>query len=288
MKELNKEQTKKIKKTVLILWIFNILAILYFFPHYFHYINAVYFLSVGEGDSELIKYNGKNILIDAGPDRQILSSLNQFLTPGEKLDLAIITHSNKDHYQGLLYILETYQITSVLMPEISNPDSSYQELLDAMVREGTKLYLAKADSLIRLSATNSLQVLWPLTSNIDSTSDFNAQALVILYKNLDKNFLFTSDIGSKEESKILTLYPNLETDVLKISHHGSKTSNSFNWLEKLNPTYGVIEVGTNSYGHPSPETLNRLRELNILVLRTDKSGNITFQFNKEGSMSLSY
>ncbi|MFZ2414606.1 MAG: MBL fold metallo-hydrolase [Minisyncoccia bacterium] len=288
MKELNKEQTKKLKKTVLILWIFNILAILYLSPRYFYYINAVYFLSVGEGDSELIKYNGKNILIDAGPDRQILSSLNQFLTPGEKLDLAIITHSNKDHYQGLLYILETYQITSVLMPEVSNPDSSYQELLDALVSEGTKLYLAKADSLIRLSATNSLQVLWPLTSNIDSNSDFNAQALVILYKNLDKNFLFTSDIGSKEESKILTLYPNLETDVLKISHHGSKTSNSFNWLEKLNPTYGVIEVGTNSYGHPSPETLNRLRELNILVLRTDKSGNITFQFNKEGSLSLSY
>lgn len=288
MKELNKEQTKKIKKTVLILWIFNILAILYLSPRYFHYINAVYFLSVGEGDSELIKYNGKNILIDAGPDRQILSSLNQFLTPGEKLDLAIITHSNKDHYQGLLYILETYQITSVLMPEVSNPDSSYQELLDVLVSEGTKLYLAKADSLIKLSATNSLQVLWPLTSNIDSNSDFNAQALVILYKNLDKNFLFTSDIGSKEESKILTLYPNLDADVLKISHHGSKTSNSFTWLEKLNPTYGVIEVGTNSYGHPSPETLNRLRELNILVLRTDKSGNITFQFNKEGSMSLSY
>lgn len=288
MKELDKEQTNKIKKTVIILWIFNILVILYLSPHYFHHINAVYFLSVGQGDSELIKYNGKNILIDAGPDRQVLSSLNQFLAPGEKLDLAIITHSDKDHYQGLLYILETYQITGVLMPEVSNPDSGYQELLGALVSEGTKLYLAKADSLIKLSATNSLQVLWPLTSKIDSNSGLNTQALVILYKNLDKNFLFTSDIGSKEEGQILAIYPNLRADILKIAHHGSKTSNSFNWLEQLAPVYGVIEVGSNSYGHPSLEVLNRLNELNILVLRTDKSGNITFQFNKEGSMSLSY
>ncbi|MCX6737276.1 MAG: MBL fold metallo-hydrolase [Candidatus Parcubacteria bacterium] len=285
---LNREQTKRVGKAVLILWGFNILAIFYLYPHYFNKVNEVYFLSVGEGDAELIKYNGRNIIIDAGPDRQILTSLNKILVPGEEVDLAIITHSNKDHYQGLAYILGSYPITSVLMPEISNPDSNYQELLADLREQNIKLYLAKADSLIKFSNTNFLQVLWPLTNNITSTSDFNSQALVILYKNLDKNFLFTSDIGQKEEDKILTLYPNLRADILKIAHHGSKTSNSFNWLEQLAPVYGVIEVGPNSYGHPSLEALNRLNELNILILRTDKNGNIGFRLDEEGVMSLSY
>ncbi len=285
---INKERTRKIGKAILILWGFNILAIFYLYPHYFNKVNEVYFLSAGEGDAELIKYNGRNIIIDAGPDRQILTSLNKILVPGEEVDLAIITHSNKDHYQGLAYILESYPITSVLMPEISNPDSNYQELLADLREQNIKLYLAKADSLIKFSNTNFLQVLWPLTNNITSTSDFNSQALVILYKNSDKNFLFTSDIGQKEEDKILTLYPNLRVDILKIAHHGSKTSNSFNWLEQLAPVYGVIEVGPNSYGHPSLEALNRLNELNILILRTDKNGNIGFRLDKEGVMSLSY
>lgn len=285
---INKERTRKIGKAILILWGFNILAIFYLYPHYFNKVNEVYFLSVGEGDAELIKYNGRNIIIDAGPDRQILTSLNKILVPGEEVDLAIITHSNKDHYQGLAYILESYPITSVLMPEISNPDSNYQELLADLREQNIKLYLAKADSLIKFSNTNFLQVLWPLTNNITSTSDFNSQALVILYKNSDKNFLFTSDIGQKEEDKILTLYPNLRADILKIAHHGSKTSNSFNWLEKLSPTYGVIEVGPNSYGHPTLEVQNRLKDLNILTLRTDRQGNIGFIFKKDGVFDLVY
>jgi competence protein ComEC len=285
---LNREFLKKITQAIAVLWVFNILAVSYLYPRYFKKGNEVYFLAVGEGDAELIKYNGKIILIDAGVDRQILASLGKVLAPKETIDLAIITHSNKDHYQGLTYLLESYSITSVLIPEISNPDSAYQDLLANLLKQNTKLYLAKADSLIKLSGTNLLQVLWPLTNNISATSDFNSQALVILYKNLNKNFLFTSDIGQKEENKILNLYPSLTVDVLKIAHHGSKSSNSFNWLKSLAPTYGVIEVGPNSYGHPAIETLNRLKELNILILRTDKNGNIGFKLEQDGLINLSY
>jgi len=109
---------------------------------------------VGEGDAELIRYKGKNILIDAGPDRQILKALGRFIPLGESIDLAIITHSNTDHYEGLRYVLESYPIGGVIMPEISNPDIAYRSLLETLSENGTKMYLAKANSRIKLSSNN--------------------------------------------------------------------------------------------------------------------------------------
>lgn len=285
---LNSRQLKILIKLIIVFCLINILAFSYLWPSYFKEGNQVYFLSVGEGDAELIRYHGANILIDAGPDRQILKALGKVLPLGEVIDLVVITHSNTDHYEGLQYVLEAYPVLSAIMPEVSNPSSTYRSLLETLITAKTKLYLAKEGSSIKLSEENILKILWPLTNIINSSTNLNLQALVILYIDINKNFLFTSDISEKEENKILALYPNLKADILKIAHHGSKTSNSYNWLKALDPTYGIIEVGENSYGHPTLETLQRLNELNILTLRTDWQGNIGFIFNKNGLFDLVY
>ncbi len=288
MLTLNSLQFKTVSRAIIGLCIVNIFAFGYLWPSYSKKQNQVYFLSVGEGDAELIQYRGKNILIDAGPDRQILKALGEVLQPGELVDLAIITHSNTDHYEGLRYVLEAYSVTSAIMPEVTNPSPTYKNLLEALLQQKTKLYLAKAGSNIKLSPENFLKVLWPLTNEIGSSTDLNSQALVILYTNMDKNFLFTSDISEKEEGKILAIYPTLKADILKIAHHGSKGSSSYNWLKALNPTYGIIEVGENTYGHPTLETLNRLNDFDILTLRTDWQGNIGFIFKPSGVFDLVY
>ncbi|HPS28203.1 MAG TPA: MBL fold metallo-hydrolase [Candidatus Paceibacterota bacterium] len=285
---LTSQQFKKGYRLLLVLFLVNLLACFLIYANRSRSLNEVYFLSVGEGDAELIRYRGKNILIDAGPDRQILKALGRVIPLGESIDLAVITHSNTDHYEGLRYVLESYPIRGVVMPEISNPNLTYQSLLEVLSQNGTKLYLAKAGNKIKLSANNFFQVLWPLTNNITSSVALNSQALVILYQDWDKSFLFTSDIGTKEEMKILALYPNLKADIIKIAHHGSKGSNSYDWLKALNPAYGIIEVGDNAYGHPTLEVLSRLASLNILTLRTDWQGSIGFVFKPNGFFDLVY
>lgn len=285
---LTSAQLKKGYRYLLALCLIDCLAFLFLLSNHSLQANGVYFLSVGEGDAELVRYKGKNILIDAGPDRQILKALGQLVPLGESIDLAIITHSNTDHYEGLRYVLESYPVRAVIMPEVSNPSPTYRSLLEELSLGSARFYLAKAGSRIELAKNSFFQVLWPLTNNINSSTDLNAQALVFFYQDEGKKFLFTSDIGEKEESKILMLYPDLKTDILKIAHHGSKGSNSYAWLKTLNPAYSIIEVGNNSYGHPTMEVLNRLADLNILTFRTDWQGTIGFVFKENGSFDLTY
>ncbi len=240
----------------------------------------VYFLNVGQGDSAFIQTPQLHqILIDGGPDSTILSKLQILMPAGDKtIDLVVLSHPEKDHLMGLLALLQRYKIDYVLWTGVVRDTAEYKEwvkLLDKAKQEGAKILIAKANLRMKAGqvAINTLYPFEYLEGEIikNTSNDSSAVSRIVFGKN---SFLFTGDITSKAEKELVSKESNLASDVLKVAHHGSKYSTSDEFLEKVNPKIAVISVGKNSYGHPTPETLQKLENFGIKVLRTDTDGDI--------------
>lgn len=251
------------------------------------------FLNVGQGDSEFIQTpEGHQILIDGGPDSTVLEKLNKRMPFWDKsLDLVILTHPEKDHMQGLLDILQKYKVDYFLWSGIKKDDaenkqltvlldkvSSPQNFLSAISGKfQTRIIAAQAGEKIKAGKVE-IDILAPFENlagkDIKNTSnDTSVVSRVIFGK---ESFLFTGDIDSVEEKALANSaeFTDLKSDVLKVAHHGSKYSTSDLFLAAVKPSAAVIEVGKNTYGHPTPEVLQRLQKSGIKVLRTDINGDI--------------
>jgi competence protein ComEC len=119
----------------------------------------------------------------------------------------------------------------------------------------------------------------PHTSNLDSDSDFNNHSIVVKLYYKKSNFLFTGDIEKEAEKRLLVWQNILNSDVLKVGHHGSKTSTTLEFLDKVDPMIAVITVGKNNFGHPSQKVIERLEDRNIKIYRTDEDGTIIIRTN---------
>lgn len=243
----------------------------------------VSFLDVGQGDAILIQTpNHQNILIDGGPDPQKINlELSKKLPFWDRtIDLMISTQPQADHITGLVEILQRYKVKQVLEPAVSYNSSIYQEWLKLVEDKQIKHNTARAGQEIDLGWGIKIEVLNPPTKLLQGTSHDVDNNGMVLRLSWDKvSFLLTADIREEAEFELIRQRANLRSTVLKVAHHGSKTSTSSQFLAVVDPEVAVISVGANNpFGHPSPEVVERLidRLGEEKVYRTDANGTIEF------------
>lgn len=241
------------------------------------------FLDVGQGDAILIQTpNHQNILIDGGPSSQVIN-----LELGEKLpfwdrtiDLMISTQPQADHITGLVEVLKRYEVKQVLESGVSYNSCIYQEWLKLIEEKEIKHDVAKAEQEIDLGSGIKIEVLNPPEEFFKGTSaDVDNNGVVLRLSWGEVSFLLTADIRWEGEFELIKQRANLRSTVLKVAHHGSKTSTTPQFLAVVDPQIAVISVGTNNtFGHPSEEVVERLRERlgEDSVYLTPENGTIEF------------
>ena len=232
-----------------------------------------YFLDVGQGDSELIVLPGNiKILIDGGPNNKILKELSSVLKPTDRyIDLVILSHPELDHFSGLIDVLRRYKVGVFISNGRRGNAPAFQDL-EKTIKENkiAAVVLAENDKIKYLK--NRFDILSP-SKNLLQSAELNDTTIVMKLENEEVKILFTGDI-SKNIEDFLIKNRDLSADVLKVSHHGSKFSTGREFLAEAAPKISVIEVGKNSYGHPTAETLNGLALIGAQIFRTDKNGTI--------------
>ena len=243
----------------------------------------VSFLDVGQGDAILIQTpNGQNILIDGGPDPQKINlELSKKLPFWDRtIDLVVCTQPQADHITGLVDVLQRYKVKQALEPGVSYNSSIYEEWLRLVEDKGIEYNIARAGQEIDLGNGIKLEVLNPPASLWEGTDDDVNNNGVVLRLTWNKvSFLFTADIREEAEFELIGQRANLKSTVLKVAHHGSKTSTTSQFLAAVDPEVAVISVGEdNPFGHPSPEVMERLIDTlgEDNVYRTDEDGTIEF------------
>ncbi len=232
----------------------------------------VVFFDVGQGDSIFVETkDGFQVLIDGGPGLAVLEKLGKEMPFYDKeIDLMILTHPDHDHLFGLLEVLKRYDVKNILWTGVKKDTAEYKEWLRLIEEEGADIFIAEAGQRIDLSENIYLFIIHPF-ENLEGLepNSYNDTSIVALLVFNDVSFLFTGDISSKIEKQI-----NIEADVLKIAHHGSKSSSCLEFIEAVSPDITVISVGENNYGHPAPEVLSTLQQFGIPILITKELGDI--------------
>ena len=246
---------------------------------------SVYFLDVGQGDSELIVTDTAAVLIDGGERTEGDTLLADFQQYGiSKLDYVIASHPHTDHIGGLTVFLgmdpadSGVTVGTVITADVPDADipttKTYEQFLDnAEAHAEDVCFLSESMELDLGSATLQL-IPSPIKSDAETLNEYSICGLLTSGAN---TFFFTGDAGKQEEQALLAenLLPSQPVDVLKVGHHGSKGSSSTEFLQALHPTDAVISCGTgNSYGHPHQGALERLQEVGCTIYRTDLDGTI--------------
>lgn len=238
----------------------------------------VHFINVDQADAIAINLpDDKIMLIDSGSKEFNVTYANYLkenvlhTKKNNKIDYLVLSHADSDHVGGTMKLLKTFDVRMVFLPTISSDSQTYQELYNYIVTNCSYQFLG--DEFVMSS--NQYEFLFFEQMNMLNTND-SSQLIKLKYKN--KSFLFTGDLSSNVEDDYILEYGNkLSCDVLKVAHHGGKSSTSEDFLNSVNPNYAVISVGAeNSYGHPTAEVLSRLNAKGIETLRTDLNGNILF------------
>ncbi len=236
----------------------------------------VRFIDVGQGDSILISSNGYHALIDFGNQsdfgNELLDSLRSYGVT--ELDCVIISHYDTDHVGGAAKIIGALEVYHALLPEqYDRGESSFDDLQYALENNETKVYPAKVGTVVNIGEFE----ITLLNYNRDADNE-NDKSLVLMAEIEGRKFLFTGDAGVEIEKQLLNDNINVDCDVFKAAHHGSRNSNSKEFITAASPSFGVISVGaSNQYGHPHEEVLSNLTEVGAKVYRTDRSGDITFK-----------
>jgi len=244
------------------------------------YLKVVFF-DVGQGDAIFVESpQGHQILIDGGPDSRILEKLPKEMPFYDRsLDLLILTHPERDHMAGLIEVLKKYKVDYILWTGVLRDTPDFQEwanTLSSIKIGGGKAQIKIARAGQKIIASKAVfDILYPF-ENLEGKEFKNSNDTSIVLKLSFNNskFLFTGDIYKSGEQELIEKGSDFDIDVLKIAHHGSKTSSSEEFLERTSPEIAVIQLGKNPYGHPHQEVLERLEKYGIEVLRTDEKGDI--------------
>lgn len=275
-----------------------ILVIIIVFNFFFPILNSkvqdleINFIDVGQGDSTLIRVNDKSILIDGGgsafeseSDVGEMTLLPFLLDRGLiSIDYVIVSHFDADHYKGLIYVIENLKINNVVISTLGQESNDFNEFLDLVRKNNINILEVKMGDILKVGNAK-IEILHPNREQINDNVK-NNNALVFKFIWNDFSILFTGDIEEVAEEKILSIYKNnlekLQSTVLKVAHHGSKTSSTNSFLEAVNPQIALIGVGKNNkFGHPNQGVIDRLNNLNCKIYRTDEMGEISISVNKK-------
>lgn len=229
----------------------------------------VSFLDVGQADSILINANNKYMLIDAGNNEDGEKLVTYLKSLGiEKFDYVVGTHAHEDHIGGMDNIIDSFDIGTFYMPDVITTTKTFEDVLDSLEKKNLNFDTPQIGSTFDLGKAK-IETIY--VGNDSKNLNDSSIILKLTYGNI--SFLFTGDTESDVEKTLLN--KDIESDVLKVAHHGSNTSSSNAFLKKVNPKYAIISVGAgNSYGHPKSVILDRLEKLETKIYRTDELGTI--------------
>lgn len=242
----------------------------------------VYFLDVGQGDSQLIRIPGEggyfNVLIDTG-EYAYADGLTSYLQDLgiTRLDALVCSHPHTDHMGCMARIVQRFEIGSLYMPQLPEDQTpttrAYEKLLDAAADKDLRVIRLHEDALLESPAGAQFQVMSPrMDADWDGANNYSA---VIRLVYGETSFLFTGDAESASEKIILQDGYGVGADVLKCGHHGSSTSTSKAFLQEVSPRWAIISCGAdNDYGHPHRETMEKLAKQGATVYRTDEDGTV--------------
>ena len=223
-------------------------------------------MQVNRGDAIWFQTpHGKEVLIDGGDDIRILSELEKYRPFWDRsIDILIITHPDKDHYGGAIEVLKRFDVQNVILTGALKSDPYYNELFRIIQEKNVHMMFAYADTDFIIDGVE-FDFLYPFTSQFaNSKAADNNYSLVLKVQYNGKKILLTGDAEKEAEEILLQSDLNLSADVLKIGHHGSKTSSTKSFLQAVKPEKAIITTGVkNSFGHPHLEVLERLEEMNI-------------------------
>ncbi len=284
----------KIKKfkilifTIGILLLINLIILGYWFVLFNGNVSEdnlrVVFFNIGQGDAALIQTPQQNILIDGGPDKNIIYKLDQYIPfYNREIDLMISTHLDSDHLTGLIEVLKRYSVEKIISNGLKNYDSMALEWERVIQDKNIPQQIVDLPLSIELDSQTLMEFLWPSQDLInESKGDDNFTSLVFKLIHGNNKFLFTGDVPKEVEEVLVATEKDLKADVLKAGHHGSKYSSTREFLSKVKPKYGVISCGENNFGHPSLRVLKNLENVNAEILRTDQLGDIIFLSDGQG------
>lgn len=233
---------------------------------------VVSFIDVGQGDATLIQSGGKSYLVDAG-DPEAGPEVVDFLRSRgvEELDGMVATHPDADHIGGLPDVLDAFEVSTVYLSGDTKATTTNNTFLRAVRDEGARVMEARAGLSLDWGGTD-VTVLAPPPEELFSDSNENSVSLLLAFG--EARVLLTGDAENGAEEYMSTgLYTGPVT-VLKVGHHGSNTSTTPLFLNRFRPEVAVISVGDNSYGHPTPQTIRRLKTVGAEVFRTDLDGDV--------------
>ncbi|MBU4369748.1 MBL fold metallo-hydrolase [Patescibacteria group bacterium] len=238
----------------------------------------VVFLNVGQGDAALIQTSQQDILVDGGPDKNIIYKLDKYIPFYDReIDLMILTHLDSDHLTGLVEVLKRYPVKKIISNGLKNYDSIALEWERLIQEKNIPQQIADIPLTILLDEQTLIEFLWPSQDLIkESKGDDNFTSLVFKLTHGNNKFLFTGDVPKEVEEILAATENDLKADVLKAGHHGSKYSSTMEFLSKVKPKYGVISCGENNFGHPSLRVLKNLENIRAEILRTDQLGDVIF------------
>lgn len=242
---------------------------------------SVHIIDVGQGDSIFIQtLEDKRILIDAGDEEAEHTVYSYLKRRGvKKIDVLIATHPDTDHIGSMDYIIDKFKISHFYMPDAKTDSEAFYNLLDSCKEKNLKIeYLTKGDRL-KIDSSTTMEILSP--STITDKNNLNSIVSLLNYKGYE--FLFTGDAEKENESEILSSCNLPDIEFLKAGHHGSSSSSTDEFIEKLKPEAIAISCGyNNDYGHPHRSVLDTFRENGSVVYRTDKNGSLVFYCDDNG------
>lgn len=242
-----------------------------------HNFLTVFFLNVGQGDGIYIETpNGNNMMIDAGPDARVLEELSKVMAFNRKdIGLILVSNPDKDHYGGFLDVLNYFDVGTVIEPGTVSVTATYAEFERLVRKKGIEDLLAWRGMHVLLDKDVDLEIFFPERD----VSNFKINDGSIIAKLTYGNtcFILGGDATKLDELFMVSKdRQKLDCQVLKVNHHGSKSSTSEDYVASISPEIAIISLGKdNRYGHPHKETLNTLAKYEVPVYRTDLNGMVT-------------
>jgi competence protein ComEC len=250
----------------------------------------IFFCDVGQGDAAYIRIkNQVDVLIDAGPDKKVLNCVGRYMPFWDrKIELVIISHPQKDHFGGLLSLIDRYQIEKIFFTQVDNQNQTFQRLKEKIDIKKIPVYYPTAGTKVKIS-DSQLIFYWPTEEFIKNkiASDLNDYSLVFVFIQNHFKILFTGDASPLVFYRLLNQskdnLANLKKiNILKIPHHGSRNGLIKEFLQLADPPVAVISVGKNNpYGHPHRQILEMLKAQKVQIRRTDVEGDIVFKLKTQ-------